>query len=295
MKHGVVWLDHVLDTANVNPAAARLLDLPPGEVLASDFIAAMKRLRGRALNGAEIPPMGTSLFDNLSEDIDFTCCFAESPTLVNVSSYASRQGGFSGSVWAFEDISALPDALTASEAAQALLRASADAMINPQVLFEAVRDPVGRVVDFVYRSANRAAVAYLGLAEDELIGSSALATLPNLDGSGLLGRYAQCLADGQPVILDEFSYFNEILDDARRYDIRAARAGAELLSLTWSDVTERYRDRAQLEEARDQLQQQTDRMRAELVSASAYMSSIMPTSRAGHRVVALSAVPGTGR
>ena len=59
--------------------------------------------------------------------------------------------------------------LAAHQAALALLRASADAMINPQVLFEAVRDPGGRVVDFVYRSANRAALSYLGLEDDQAV------------------------------------------------------------------------------------------------------------------------------
>jgi PAS domain S-box-containing protein len=43
------------------------------------------------------------------------------------------------------------------------------------------------------------------------------------------------------LILDDFAYFNEILDEGRRYDIRAARAGTDLLSLTWSDVTDRFR------------------------------------------------------
>ncbi len=103
---GVVWVDRSLDTAHVNPAAADLLDVPPGEVLACDFIAAMKRLRGRALNRGQIAPMGFEFFDNLSEDIDFTMFFAESPTRVHVSSYAAHQDGFSGSVWAFEDVSA---------------------------------------------------------------------------------------------------------------------------------------------------------------------------------------------
>jgi PAS domain S-box-containing protein len=138
----------------------------------------------------------------------------------------------------------------ASEAALALLRSSADAMIDPQVLFEAVRDSDGRVVDFLYRMANRAALSYLGLDESELIGRSARTSLPNLEGSGLLGRYAPCLSDGQPVVLDDFTYFSgtlrdertrgELLVDRRRYDIRATKAGANLLWLTWSDVTESF-------------------------------------------------------
>ena len=52
--------------------------------------------------------------------------------------------------------------------------------------------------------------------EQELIGRTTLDTLPNLEESGLLARYAQCLADGAPVVLTDFSYFNAIIDDARR-------------------------------------------------------------------------------
>lgn len=121
-----------------------------------------------------------------------------------------------------------------------LLRASADAMLDPQVLLEAVRDPEGRVEDFRYIAANRAAYLYLQVSEEELLARNVLDTLPNLEESGLMARYAHCLEDGQPVILSDFSYFNEMLDDARRYDIRATRAGRDLLSVTWSDVTDRF-------------------------------------------------------
>ena len=123
---------------------------------------------------------------------------------------------------------------------EALLRASADSMLDPQVLLEAVRDPVGRVVDFRYVSANQATLSYLQVTEQELIGRTTLDTLPNLEESGLLGRYAQCLADGEPVVLNDFSYFNHIIDDDRRYDIRATRAGPDLLTLSWTDVTDRF-------------------------------------------------------
>lgn len=132
---------------------------------------------------------------------------------------------------------------------EAILRARVDSMIDPQVLIEAVRDPDRRVVDFRYLSANEAACTYLGLAESELVGQTQLENSPILKDSELQRRYAQCLEDGEPVILDDFSFFNEILDDARRYDIRATRAGADLLSLTWSDCTHRFLDSQHLEES----------------------------------------------
>lgn len=53
--------------------------------------------------------------------------------------------------------------IAANEAERTLLRANSDGMLDPQVLFEAVRDPAGRVVDLVCRSANRALYSYLGL------------------------------------------------------------------------------------------------------------------------------------
>jgi len=240
VKHGVVWLDQILDKAHVNPAAAHLLGLPPGEVPACDFVVAMKRLAARALNRAEIPTMSSPLSNDMSEDVDVTFCFAAAPTRVHVSSYAARQGAFSGSVWAVEDVSELPEALAASEAAQALLLASADGMLDPQMLLRAVRDPDGRVVDFVIRGVNRASCSFMQEREEDLVGRSAIAVLPSQESPGLMGRIAECLEDGKPVILDEFRYFNHVAEDFRRYDIRAARAGVDLIVFTWRDVTERY-------------------------------------------------------
>ena len=240
MPYRFVWVDDSADVVTISAAVALFLNIESGQTKASEFADALGRLERRVLDHSTRVLAGDLLLTDPLLVIDTIWRFATPPTHLRVLSHALRQGAHSGRVWAFDDVSALPEALAASEAAHALLQASADAMINPQVLFEAVRDPAGRVVDFIYRSANRAALSYLGLAEAELIGTSALASLPDLEGSGLLGRYAQCLDEGQPLVIDDFTYFNEILDDARRYDIRANRAGTDLLSLTWSDVTERF-------------------------------------------------------
>ena len=138
-----------------------------------------------------------------------------------------------------EATSAVPGAPAAGDEAQVLLKACMDAMINPQVLLEAVRDPGGPVVDFCFRSANRATLAYLNVSEDQLIGGSALTILAHREPPGLLARLAQCLADGEPVSIDDFPYVSEALGELRRYDIRAARASADLLAMTWCDVTGR--------------------------------------------------------
>ena len=121
-----------------------------------------------------------------------------------------------------------------------LLRASADSMLDPQVLLEAVRDSECRVVDFRYVSVNRAACRYMRLTAEELVGHNQLEITPDINGTVLHQRYIQCLEDGQPVILTDFPYLASALDDERRYDIRATRAGADLMCVTWSDVTDRF-------------------------------------------------------
>lgn len=178
------------------------------------------------------------------------------------------------------------------EADQALLRAQVDSMLDPQVLFEAVRDPAGRVVDLTHRSVNSAACSYLGLGEGDLVGHTQLEISPDLEGSELQRRYIQCVEDGRPVILDDYAMFNEILHDERRYDIRATRAGPDVISVTWRDVTERFQSAQRLAVAAErnrilakQVQDQSARITEELKSAAAYMASIMPDEITGRVTV----------
>jgi len=130
-------------------------------------------------------------------------------------------------------------ALEDSSRTQTLLRANTDALADPQVLFEGARNSGGRIVDLIYRDVNTATCMYLGLSREQLIGHSCLETLPNIEGSGLLAHYVRCAETGEKLVLNDFPYYNELLNDFRYYDIRGANAGPDLISLTWRDVTER--------------------------------------------------------
>lgn len=240
LSQGVVSVDHNRGVAEVNRAAATLLGLPSGQISAADFASAMHGLMARALNHSEVETLGGLLMGSPAARIECLLRFAETPRRLQVSSHGFTQGRSGGRVWVFDDVSALAEALESVELSNELQRASADSMLDPQVLFEAVRDAEGTVVDYRYLSVNRATARYLKIAEDDLIGKTVLDTSPNMLESGLMERYAHCLETGEPVILNDFAYFNEMLDDARRYDIRATRARPDLLTLTWSDVTERY-------------------------------------------------------
>ena len=135
-----------------------------------------------------------------------------------------------------DDLAATARALAAREAAsQVLLRASVDSMLDPQALLEAVRDADGRIVDFRYRSVNAAACTFLGIDESDLVGRTQGEASPNLKGSELHQRYIRCVEHGEPVVLYDFPYFSTILGDERNYEIRATRAGPDLLVVTWRD------------------------------------------------------------
>ena len=149
---------------------------------------------------------------------------------------AGRPDGFIVSLHLVDDEVAAEQALAST---QFQLRASTDSMLDPQVLLEAVRDPDGRVVDLAYRSVNRAACLFLGREEHELVTLSQLESLSNLEVSGLWEGFVECLAVGKPLILDDFPFYSELLGDERRVDFRATKAGPDLISLTWRDVTER--------------------------------------------------------
>ena len=162
--------------------------------------------------------------------------------------------------------------IAANESERALLRATSDGMIDPQALLEAVRDPAGHVVDLVCRSANRALCSYLGLSEQDLVGHSAREDSGNSEDSRLMDRYLRCMEDGEPVILNDLPRYSEARDELRYYDLRVSRVGRNLLSVTWSDVTERFHATARIREAEE-------RYRRSMENAAIGMCIVTPDDR----------------
>lgn len=137
-----------------------------------------------------------------------------------------------------QDGPALADhAVEAARRAVVLMRVWADALPDPVVLYEAVRDDGGRIVDFVCRDLNRATCEEVGMTRSDLLGRRLLETLPIFASSGLLERYANCVSGGEPLVLNDFRYTH--FDQERHLDLRATSAGAELITVTWRDVGDR--------------------------------------------------------
>ena len=235
---GLVTVDPLRDFAHVNGAAAMLLDIPAGVTTAAGFTAFIRELAGKALNRAEAVSAVEAIANDPEAEFNFNWLFPNPPTHLGTVTKPAPSPWQGDRIWAFYDNSSIARAIDTANQASALIRASSDAMLDPQVVLEGVwRD--GSVVDLIYRDANKATCEYLGLSHDELVGHSLLDSLPNIDGSGLLAHYTHCAQTGEPVILDAFPYYNEVLQDARYYDVRANQIQPGWITLTWRDVTER--------------------------------------------------------
>ena len=152
-----------------------------------------------------------------------------------------------------------------------VLWAATDALIDPCVLLEAMRDASGEIVDFCYRHVNQATCDYFGVSRAYLIGSGMLDTTPGIKES-LLADFIRCLETGEALILNDFTYDNEILQDTRRYDLRATRATGDYIVLTWRDVTERF-------EAQTRLAASEAHYRQTIKSAAVGMALFSPDGR----------------
>lgn len=172
---------------------------------------------------------------------DGTCRWLE----VSIRTVPDASGRVSAWIGSARDVHEQIEAQQALALSQRRLRASVDGMLDPQALLAPRRDAAGSIVDFVYLDVNRATTEYLSRSADTLIGSSLMETMPGIKDCGLLAMYVSTMERGEPLVLDDFLYANEVLGLVRRYDIRGSRMGDEL-TLTWRDTTDRFESRQRI-------------------------------------------------
>jgi PAS domain S-box-containing protein len=126
---------------------------------------------------------------------------------------------------------ALPDSV------RSLVEETFESLLDPYVIVVAVRGDDGRIVDFEYAVANDLALRDNQTTKTQLIGARLLDLFPAHRESGLFDMCVRTVETGEPLIVDDFSYFNELAGERRHYDIRALKIG-DTLSYSWRDVTE---------------------------------------------------------
>jgi diguanylate cyclase (GGDEF)-like protein/PAS domain S-box-containing protein len=120
------------------------------------------------------------------------------------------------------------------------LKATVDSMLDPHVLFQAIRDEDGTPVDVRFAEANDAAIAYVRRPRDEVIGSPLKQLFEQRAATMVLNWVLEVLITGTPFARDDVPLPMSLEGHPRRLDIRAVRVG-EFVSFTWRDVTERGR------------------------------------------------------
>ena len=139
------------------------------------------------------------------------------------------------------DVDGLVRANVQVNARRERLESALDALLEPHVVLEAVRNSSGVIADFVYVEANAAACEYNGMDHRDLVGARLLDLFPGYVDSGLLEQYRQVVETGEPLVLDDRPHTMDPLDRGKHFvEIRATRVG-DGMSYTWRDVTDRHR------------------------------------------------------
>ncbi|HPY26213.1 MAG TPA: PP2C family protein-serine/threonine phosphatase [Mycobacterium sp.] len=279
LEVGLVALDASRDYADVNEAASTLLGIPAGPTTVTTCTTVIRELAGRALNTEDTTEVAAALAADSDVEFKGTWVFSAAPTHLGVVSKPAPW--LDGRIWTFYDNSRMAQAIDSADRANAMLRASSDAMFDPQVLLEGVwRDDV--VVDLIYRDVNKATCEYLDLTRAELLGHSLLDSLPTIGGV-LLAHYTS-EQRREPLILDAFPYHNEDDGTYSYFDVRANQVRPGWIALTWRDVTDRF-------ELTQRIARSEQRLKSELDSAADYVASILPDDLDGQVRVSSRFVP----
>lgn len=138
-------------------------------------------------------------------------------------------------------------------------RRAIESMIDTVIIATPIVGADGVAEDFEVSFVNGGTDEVGRRAPDEVIGRRFTELWPAVGDSGLLQKYSEVIASGEPLVLEDYGYDDRIDDQAVGgvFDIRAARVGEDLF-LAFRDVTERIQRERALAESRARLAQEHD-------------------------------------
>ncbi len=134
------------------------------------------------------------------------------------------------------DITARKEAEEKLRASEEFLRRSIDNMLEGFAFQEAIFGDDGRMVDYRFLEFNAAAQKITSVTKDQIIGRTALELFPHLVDRGLMKKYAEVMATGEPAHIIDFYYAGDSLDKA--FDITCFRVDSSHFVCMFRDVTE---------------------------------------------------------
>jgi PAS domain S-box-containing protein len=160
--------------------------------------------------------------------------------------YAAAHARFS----AFERLAgqqaAMQGHMNRAQEAEQLLHGILDSSLSGVMAFKALRDSEGRIADFEWVLANRAAEQVVGFSEKELLGQRLLEVMPGNREEGLFERYAAVVETGRPLVMEHY-YDHERV--SRQWFHTAAVKLGDGFAVTFSDISDRKRAEEKLRES----------------------------------------------
>ncbi len=150
------------------------------------------------------------------------------------------RGYIVGRVSGWQDIDAEVAAREALAASEVRFRTTIEALLDPVILFHAVRDADGGIADFRFAYVNEAVCAVTGTDRDALTERRISEVFPAESARMLAGRLAQVVETGEPLIVDAApQLFDRGPGEVPRIlDIRGVRLGGDGVVVALRDVTD---------------------------------------------------------
>lgn len=148
--------------------------------------------------------------------------------LMRIIPYLKYDSHKDGVVLSFVEITTLK---TLSNVVQGVLNSS----FNNIMAFQAVRDERDNIIDFSWILLNKKAEEWLGKSQVELVNSSILASLPFLKKSGLFRKFADVVASGKHLHLEQHLEMN---GQKGWYEIAGVKMG-DGLTITMGEITQK--------------------------------------------------------
>lgn len=146
---------------------------------------------------------------------------------------------------------------------------SVENMLDCFGIFSAMRDDMGRIMDFRIDYLNAAACKNNQMPKAVQIGRGLCELLPAHRESGLFDAYCQVVNTGEPLIKDSLIYDDTFGDRRliRAFDIRASKLNDGFVA-SWRDVTERRHLELEQQQTAVALQQSQERLELAMRAAS---------------------------
>ncbi len=119
------------------------------------------------------------------------------------------------------------------------LRLSVENMLDGYIMHEAIFDETGRMFDYKCIQMNSAAEQIIAAPRDSIIGHTALELFPFIVEQGLMDKFADVMATGNPTYVEDFHYKYANID--RNFDISCFRLDGKHFVCIFRDMTERRR------------------------------------------------------